>query len=123
MTSKKELQLAYIIMAILLLTGVVCYAAFPPPAPDEKVRIVFRNVAGKVLFGHQTHINDYDIECGTCHHNLEDGDDETYNCGECHETESDDEDVPNLTDALHSQCIGCHEEDSGPTECASCHAM
>ena len=124
MTSKKELRMAYIIMIVLFITGVVCYAAFPPPAPEEKIRIVFRNPAGKVLFGHQTHINDYDTECIACHHNIEDDEDGTYACNECHMLDGDDEeDVPNMTDALHSQCIGCHEENSGPTECASCHAM
>lgn len=121
MTSKKNLQTALILSIVLLVTGIACYAAFPPPAPGEPVRLMFHNAAGKVLFGHSTHISDYELYCLDCHHNIED--DEIYNCSECHEAAGD-EDMPGRSDALHANCIGCHEDyGSGPVECNSCHAM
>lgn len=119
MTSQRDLKIAIIIMVITLITGIVCYAAFTPPAPDEPLRIMFQNKGGKVLFTHSVHTGDYSIDCLDCHHNIED--DETYNCSACHE-ETGDEDLPSRADAFHAQCKGCHEEiGSGPVECNSCH--
>lgn len=119
MTSQRDLKIAIIIMVITLITGIVCYAAFTPPAHDEPLRIMFQNKGGKVLFTHSVHTEDYSIDCLDCHHNIED--DETYNCSECHE-ETGDEYLPSRADAFHAQCIGCHEEiDAGPMECNSCH--
>ena len=121
MTSKKDLKIASLLAIVLFIAGMTCYAAFPPPAPEEPMRLMFQNAAGKVLFGHTTHINDYDISCQDCHHNIED--DEIYNCSECHEATGD-EDMPGRTDALHAQCKGCHEDmGAGPVECNSCHAL
>ncbi len=55
MTSQPHLRFAVLITAVLLITGIVCYAAFSPPSPAEPVRLMFQNDAGKVLFTHQTH--------------------------------------------------------------------
>jgi hypothetical protein len=128
MTSKKELLIASILAAVLFITGVVSYAAFPPKALDQPLRIMFKCVAGKVLFDHQIHAADsgYDIACKDCHHNLEEDETEPEACGACHEPVSEDEDTPNRADAFHSQCIGCHKEsDAGPMDkdCALCHVM
>ena len=121
MTSKKDLKIALLLAGILLITGIICYAAFPPPSPEEPVRLMFQNAAGKVLFTHGAHIADYGLDCLDCHHNIED--DEVYNCGECHGATGD-EYMPSRTDAFHSQCIGCHEDaGAGPVECNSCHAI
>ena len=118
MTSKKEVQIATLLAIVLFVTGIVCYAAFPPPSPEEPIRLMFQNAAGKVLFGHTEHMN-YDLSCVDCHHNIED--DEIYNCSECHDSVGD-EDMPGRTDAFHTQCIGCHEEaGAGPVDCNSCH--
>ena len=126
MASKKELLLALALALVLLVVGVVSYAAFPPKAPDQPVRLMFKGVAGKVLFTHKMHTSEsgYDFACSDCHHNLEEGETDPQTCGECHEVESDDEDVPARTDAFHSQCIGCHQEsEAGPEKCAACHVM
>ncbi len=121
MTSKKDLQIVSIVTIILLLLGILCYVLASPPAPKEPVRLMFQNAAGKVLFGHTTHKNEYDLSCIDCHHNIED--DEIYNCSECHEATGD-EDMPSRTDAFHIQCKGCHEDaGSGPVECNACHAI
>ncbi len=121
MTSKKDLKISFILTIVLLITGIVCYASFPPPASDEPVRLMFQNAAGKVLFTHSVHNADYDLSCLDCHHNIED--DEIYTCSDCHEPTGD-EDMPSRTDAFHAQCQGCHEDaGSGPVECNSCHAI
>ncbi|SLM27526.1 Cytochrome c, class III family protein [Desulfamplus magnetovallimortis] len=121
MTSKKDLQIASLLAVVLFITGLTCYAAFPPPAPNEPVRLMFHNAAGKVLFTHGVHNTEYDVSCLDCHHNIED--DEIYNCSECHEATGD-ESMPGRTDAFHAQCTGCHQDmGAGPVECNSCHAI
>ena len=128
MTSKKELLIASILAVVLFVIGVVSYAAFPPKSLDQPLRIMFKCIAGKVLFDHKIHTADsgYGFACNDCHHNLEEDETEPEACGACHEPVSEDEDTPNRADAFHSQCIGCHQEnDTGPMEkdCALCHVM
>ncbi len=125
MESNKELQIAYGLAIILLVVGVLSYSAFSAKTPDQPVRLMFKCVAGKILFDHKTHTveSGYGISCSDCHHNLEEGETKPEACGECHELESQDEDMPNRSEAFHSQCIGCHEAEAGPEKCASCHVM
>ena len=121
MASQRDLKVAVLIMIVLLITGIVCYASFTSPAPENPVRLMFQNKAGKVLFTHLSHTDSYSLECLDCHHNIED--DDTYNCSECHE-ETGDEDLLSRADAFHAQCKGCHEEyGAGPVECNSCHNL
>ena len=120
MTSKPDLKMAIRIMIAFLAIGIVCYAAFSPPVlgeGEEPLRIMLLNQSGPVLFAHTSHIDDYGIECESCHHT----DDDTYNCSECHE-KTGDEDVPSRADSLHAQCIDCHEEYDLSVDCTSCHA-
>ncbi|MBF0390137.1 MAG: cytochrome c3 family protein [Desulfamplus sp.] len=121
MTSNKDLKIASLLAVVLFITGITCYAAFDPPKSEEPIRLMFQNAAGKVLFTHAVHTQDYDLSCLDCHHNIED--DEVYSCKECHEATGD-EGMPSRTDAFHEQCIGCHnEKGAGPVECNSCHAL
>ncbi len=123
MRPENERKLAVILGLVLLAVAALCYTALKPEASEEPIRMLFRGSAGDVLFTHQVHTGDYDVDCASCHHNLDDGD-EVYNCSECHEAEaSQDDDMMSRTDAMHAQCIGCHEEmGAGPAECAACHA-
>ena len=126
MAFKKEQQFAYILAAVLLIVGVVSYAAFPQKTPDRPLRIMFQAVNGKVLFDHQTHTVESGValSCGDCHHTLEAGETEAQACLECHERQSEDPDVPKRSDAFHRQCVNCHQEiEAGPKECNSCHVM
>ncbi len=126
MKSNKELQIAYGLAIILLVVGVLSYSAFSAKTPDQPVRLMFKCVAGKILFDHNTHTveSGYGISCSDCHHNLEEGETDPQACGECHEPESQDEDVLSRADAFHTQCIDCHKEGgAGPEKCASCHVM
>lgn len=142
MTSKKELQIAYGLAIILLVVGVLSYVAFPAKAPDRPMRIMFKSAAGKILFDHKTHVENYGISCSDCHHHFEEDETELRSCGECHihpdqaeaeiqtcaECHDPDEvdvaDALKRADAFHKQCIGCHEENEvEPVECAECHVM
>jgi hypothetical protein len=121
MASQRDLKVAVLIMIVLMITGIVCYASFTSPAPENPVRLMFQNKAGKVLFTHLSHSYDFGLDCLDCHHNLED--DDVYNCSECHD-ETGDEYFPSRADAFHLSCQVCHEEyGAGPVECNSCHAL
>ena len=121
MAHKQDLKVAILLMVIFLISGIICYASFTPPEPDNPIRIMFQNKGGKVLFTHSVHSEEYTGDCIDCHHNIED--DEVYNCSECHE-ETGDDDLLSRADAMHEQCKGCHEEvGAGPVECTSCHAL
>ena len=144
MTSRKELQLAYGLALVLFLVGVLSYAytAFSAKPPDEPIRIMYRSVAGKVLYDHKTHAADtgYGISCFDCHHHPEYDESALRACGDCHDLpvekgefpESCSEchypediegvEVPKKGDAFHAQCINCHKEiEAGPEDCNSCH--
>ena len=144
MTSKKELQLAYGLVIVLFVVGVLSYAAFSAKTPDQPVRLMFKSVAGKVLFDHKTHTDDsgYGISCQDCHHHPEEDETDFRACGECHSLPPEGETLSMSSadchepdeiegtemikkgDAFHSQCIDCHKaNEAGPEECASCHVM
>lgn len=144
MTSKRQLFFAYGLAIHLLLVSIICYAAFPPEAPSQPMRAMYRTAAGNVLFDHQTHISEqgYGLACADCHHHPSDAEESLLSCKKCHQTLPDDQGYPescldchdedeiedskviNNVDAAHQQCIGCHEEyEAGPTECAKCHLV
>ena len=122
---KKEQLVAYWIAGIFFVVGVVCYAAFPEKTPEQPVRIMFKSTCGKILFDHKFHISEegYGLACTDCHHDIEEEGEVPSACGECHMSDSE-EDAPKKSDALHSQCIGCHEEaGGGPAKCDECHML
>ena len=148
MTSKKELKLAYCLAVILLVVGVISYAAFPAKAPEEPVRVMYKVVAGKVLFDHKAHTAEsgYGLSCSDCHHHPEDEEESLLACGDCHQIpaegeafpqfcnechepdEIEDSEMTKRADAFHSKCEECHKEsDIGPVEnddrCSWCHFM
>ncbi|MBL7178720.1 MAG: cytochrome c3 family protein [Desulfobacterales bacterium] len=149
MSPQKELKLAYGLAIVLLIVGVIGYAAAPAKTPDKPIRIMYKTVAGKVLFDHKTHIAEsgYSLACKDCHHHPEGSEDEgeeaeiqpcnychqalaegeTFpkTCLDCHEAEElEDTEISNRPDAFHSQCEKCHKESgAGPEEnrCSWCH--
>lgn len=151
MAPKKELQVATWLAAILLVISVIGYAAAPVKSPDEPVRMMFKVVAGNVLFDHKTHTSEtgYGLACFDCHHHPEDPEDESealVACGECHQPpkegemfpesclnchapeDIEDSEVTKRSDAFHVQCETCHKESGiGPVKdedrCQWCHFM
>jgi len=108
MTPQKELKLAYSLAIILLVVGVISYATAPAKTPDEPVRMMFKVVAGNVLFDHKTHTVEtgYGLACIDCHHHrAEDEEEEPFlACGYCHQ-------IPKEGEALPQSCVECHEPD------------
>jgi hypothetical protein len=123
MDAGKEKAVAYAIGIILVVVGVVCYAAFPDRMAEQPVRIMFKSTAGNVLFDHKMHTYEdgYGYGCMECHHTLEQEGERPSACGECHEPDSDE---VKRSDAFHKQCQGCHVDSGmGPVECAGCHVL
>ena len=121
MTSQRDLKIAIFMMIIFMITGIVCYASFSPPVPDEPMRIMFQTKAGKVLFTHSVHSFDYTSDCVECHHLTSFPPDN--NCSECHLKEGDAL-MLSREDAFHDQCIKCHDDmGEGPVECNACHSL
>jgi hypothetical protein len=139
MELKKEKIIAYCLAIVLLIVGVVCYAAFPDKSPEEPIRIMFQSTAGKILFDHKGHTSEdgYGLECIDCHHEwTEEAEQKPGSCGICHlvepiETEEGkeffDHDMhADEDDGYGIACIDCHhewDEDSGddPVSCSECH--
>ncbi len=124
MNVKREKIFAFLLAALLLVVGVVCYAVFPVTSPEEPVRIMLKNSAGDVLFSHKEHAGEdgYGLSCEDCHHMWEGGDSKPEACGNCHEPDS--EDPVKRSDAFHLQCKGCHEEyGAGAVNCSECHVL
>ena len=118
--------IAYFAAVALFLVGIVCYAAFPEEQSEEPIRIMFKSAAGNTLFTHMTHTSEdyYGFYCIDCHHYWdEDEGVKPSSCEECHITDEE-EDLPKRSDALHLQCIGCHDDNGGgPMDCSECHVM
>lgn len=127
MEVKKERIAAYFLGVILLVIGIVSYAAFPERQPEEPVRIYMKNSAGNVLFNMKEHTAEdgYGYECIDCHHDIEDSSETPEACKECHLKNKDESEAEiNTEDAFHTQCIDCHEEDGiAPVACDKCHHM
>jgi hypothetical protein len=122
MTIQTEKTIGYALAVVLFVVGLLCYTALAKKPPEDPLRIMFKSTGGKVFFDHKTHFSDagYALECDVCHHMLESKGEKPSSCGECHL--EDGEDAPKRSDALHTQCIDCHEESGGgPTKCDSCH--
>ncbi len=186
-SKNNEVKLAYGMAVVLLIVGVICYAAGPAEEPEEPVRKVYRNMAGDVLFDHKAHTTESDcyvchhhgdssefMSCNECHkdempktepsvckdchplsgnlyihkehHRLLEDEPDAWSCKDCHELKEGETPPPaacgechdpsyvegearlmtyqKFADALHSQCIGCHENyEAAPVECDRCHAQ
>ncbi|PIE59123.1 MAG: hypothetical protein CSA32_05680 [Desulfobulbus propionicus] len=103
-----------------------------------------------VIFPHAMHTEI--AECQQCHHHTLGQEPLELRCARCHEQDQPAQSVscqychsaepfsaehvhkrmerdlyhidkPGLKGAFHLNCIGCHEEEGGPTECQACHAF
>lgn len=77
-----------------------------------------------VPFDHQGHadMSRMGRGCVLCHHYTPEGLEHPA-CKTCHEVTSGAGDItkPGLKGAYHRQCMGCHREWSGQTQCGACH--
>ncbi|MFP4477348.1 MAG: cytochrome c3 family protein [Desulfatibacillaceae bacterium] len=107
MDKKTNRVVAYAMVGVFFLVGLVGYIAFPYEQPTEPVRILFPVTAGNVVFDHLTHAEDFTSDCASCHHHYP-GVQEDYlgrlaGCGECHVSREWDDPHPQL-------CVDCHQE-------------
>jgi len=127
MEIKTERMVAYGLGIILLVVGIVCYAAFPNRPPENPIRIMFKGAAGEVLFDMQEHSseNDYGIACVDCHHDIADASERPQACLECHLADKEEsEGELDTENAFHRQCVECHKEDGmAPVDCDKCHRI
>lgn len=129
MDLKNERMVALYVAFILLLIGVVCYAAYPGRSTEEPIRIMFKGTAGKVLFDMKEHTVEegYGYLCEDCHHDYEEGA-MPDGCGieDCHTIEVEEEELLKRELAFHTLCWDCHEEDGvapQEKECIRCHVL
>ena len=148
MDSKKELRTAFMMAGILLVVGLVCYAASSAKVPEgDPVRMMFHTNAGSVLFQHELHTvpSGYGVSCNDCHHHPQEDESAVRACGDCHgneegvseaalqvcvechdQDEVEDSEMLKRSDAIHEQCGGCHKAyGDGPAkeDCSQCHVM
>lgn len=122
MDASTHRSIAYGVAIVLLVVGLICYAAFPKAASEEPVRIMMKNTGGAVLFDHTGHASDrgYGIGCIECHHTWDEGTTLPESCTDCHYRDGGD--LMKRSDAMHMQCIGCHQTAAkAPVECSGCH--
>ncbi|MBF0120012.1 MAG: hypothetical protein HQK79_14350 [Desulfobacterales bacterium] len=125
MLPEKENKIAYTLLTILFIVGVISYWASPSKTSEAPVRIVFKNLGGKVLFDHKTHMSPsgYGLSCKDCHHHYEDEESASFrSCVECHKKDE--------IKMVPQECKDCHDPDKThhPTEdngelrvCSECH--
>lgn len=70
-------------------------------------------------WGHDMHVEDFGLDCYTCHHADTDIEPEPMNCNNCHFDSAD----ISLKEAVHTKCMDCHQDkfDTGITACVDCH--
>ncbi len=76
----------------------------------------------KVKWDHAAHVDDYELDCYSCHHDDTNIEPEPQNCANCHESTGD-EAMPSLRIAVHTKCQSCHGDmyEEKVAGCASCH--
>ncbi len=136
MNSKKELKLAYGLLAACLFVGVLGYAVFPAKAPELPVRMMLKATGDDVLFAHQTHSDAYGLNCRDCHHTWQEADKKMPEaCGECHTPGGKQKPAlgkdGTFNHDAHSReyglyCSDCHHnyqqgQEQPPQHCTACH--
>jgi hypothetical protein len=95
----------------------------PEQTPELFVMDQLSNRYGPVYFSHRIHaqMSEMGGGCKGCHHYNTSG--PILKCSNCHDSSRKRENVsvPDLNGAYHRQCIDCHREWSGTTDCNSCH--
>ncbi len=137
--SKRYISIAAVavVLAVVALIGYVWPAPEPllpvKPLPD---RVLLENTAGKVVFDHKKHFEDYKVECQDCHHDRDKPTPIAQACTSCHGAV----DKPGFKTAHvtafkdQMSCVTCHHvEFAGTTwdhdghtqlvdgKCATCH--
>lgn len=78
--------------------------------------------AAKVAWDHKKHVEEYSIDCRSCHHTDVNIEPEPQNCADCHQ-KTGDKAMPSIRNAVHARCASCHADmfDAKVKGCAQCH--
>ena len=147
MSAKQIVITLMTVLAIVAASSLALAAEMPEQATLDSMAVLFEGVE----FDHAMH-TDLGEDCSACHHHTTgtgtidercirchaDSDEvATVGCRDCHlanpfsaeniNKEALDRyqfhiDTPGLKAAYHWNCLGCHEEMDGPTDCQDCHA-
>ncbi|QQS37247.1 MAG: hypothetical protein IPM56_04645 [Ignavibacteriales bacterium] len=94
-------------------------------SPEAIVISKLESQYNSVVFSHRIHAEMSDMSggCAGCHHFNTSG--PIQKCENCHEANRKREDIskPDLKGAYHRQCMDCHREWSGSTDCVYCHSL
>ncbi len=119
-------------------------------APESVTIDYLQELYEPVTFDHLMHAENF--ACNACHHHTTGDGPHKEACAKCHANSPEVDDVscsgcheqrktaptptanvgnstiyhidkPGIKGALHLQCLGCHTEEGGPTECQECHAF
>ncbi|MDO5536026.1 MAG: cytochrome c3 family protein [Desulfovibrionaceae bacterium] len=97
---------------------------------DKTCLVCHHYVPGKQDWGHAVHVEEFEVECTTCHHSDTSIEETPSNCADCHEegaapskTPFEEGVPPSLADAVHSKCASCHQDwfDLKARGCVKCH--
>jgi len=120
--------LSFLLLLLMLPLGVSAAQTIP----DDKAVITFESKKGTVTFQHALHGTVRGIECTSCHHTLQEGE-QVKKCSECHKKKKTQIEgfsvlAPKNSKAYHDRCKGCHKytmeelhQPAGPTKCKLCH--
>jgi hypothetical protein len=134
----------YLTLMVFSLAAGSSMAAEPPDLVEFSAR---QKLYQPVFFDHAMHLEIY--SCNICHHHSTGDGPAQASCARCHENSPGATevacsschlaewaaplqaesgavvryhiDIPLLKGALHLQCVGCHQAESGPTGCQECH--
>lgn len=94
------------------------------PVLDATTKATHRYLPVK-FDSHDKHSTELGISCKRCHHEIADGVQEPSACSNCHDKKDS---KPNMTEAMHQSCRGCHQQakkktpkSKVPTRCLDCH--
>lgn len=151
MSSDKRISILFFSLAWIVLSSLPALGMDIGEPPEVVTIGYLQELYEEVQFDHQAHVDMYD--CSSCHHHTLGMGTENGNCKKCHSNSTRSEDVscsgchqhqidpilpvieptldsnsyhidkPSLKGAFHLQCLGCHQAESGPTDCQDCHGF
>ena len=112
---------------LVISVGIFIFSAVALTA-DAPENIVIDEISSKFAgapLSHKAHVEKYKNKCTDCHHTYK-GEGEVKKCSTCHDPKTAKDNVPDLKNAYHDNCKGCHkkavaEGKKAPTKCLECH--
>lgn len=99
---KETLLKKKFLITFCVLMGIISAIAYLYPAKEEAVptRVLLENIGGRVVFDHKVHVEQYDLDCETCHHESLDATKNVIACGVCHNSIPSNEEIIILSENI-----------------------